>query len=36
VLLTPDQASKEPRAINANDVISHIGPEAAPKQASNR
>jgi len=31
VLLTPDQAAKEPRAINANDVISHIGPEAAPK-----
>jgi hypothetical protein len=36
VLLTPDQATREPRAINANDVISHIGPEAAAaqKQAS--
>jgi hypothetical protein len=31
VLLTPDQAGKEPRAISASDVISHIGPEAAPK-----
>jgi len=31
VLLTPDQAAKEPRAMNANDVISHIGPEAAAK-----
>jgi hypothetical protein len=31
VLLTPDQAAKEPRAISASDVISHIGPEAAPK-----
>jgi len=31
VLLTPDQAAKEPRAMNANDVIAHIGPEAAPK-----
>jgi len=30
VLLTPEQAAKEPRAINAADVISHIGPEAAP------
>src|ERR1043165_3671609 len=35
VLLTPDQASKEPRAINANDVIAHIGPDAAPKPAKN-
>ena len=33
VLLTPDQATKEPRAINANDVISHIGPEAAAAAA---
>lgn len=32
VLLTPDQAAKEPRAMNANDVIAHIGPEAAPKE----
>ncbi|HET7083974.1 MAG TPA: hypothetical protein VFI23_04330 [Rhizomicrobium sp.] len=31
VLLTPDQAAKEPRAMNAQDVISHIGPDAAPK-----
>jgi hypothetical protein len=35
VLLTPDQAAKEPRAINANDVIAHIGPDAAPKPAKN-
>jgi hypothetical protein len=31
VLLTPEQAAKEPRAMNATDVIAHIGPEAAPK-----
>jgi hypothetical protein len=31
VLLTPEQAAHEPRAVNAADVISHIGPEAAPK-----
>ena len=31
VLLTPDQATKESRALNAADVIAHIGPEAAPK-----
>jgi hypothetical protein len=31
VLLTPDQAAKEPRAMSASDVIAHIGPEAAPK-----
>ena len=31
VLLTPDQAAKEPRALNANEVIARIGPEAAPK-----
>jgi hypothetical protein len=30
VLLTPEQAAHEPRAINAAEVISHIGPEAAP------
>ncbi len=29
VLLTPDQAAKEPRAINAADVIAHLGPDAA-------
>jgi hypothetical protein len=31
VMLTPDQAAKEPRAVNANDVIVHIGSDAAPK-----
>jgi hypothetical protein len=31
VLLTSEQAAKEPRAVNAADVISHIGPDAAPK-----
>ena len=31
VMLTPDQASREPRAINAADVIARLGPEAAPK-----
>ena len=31
VLLTPEQAAREPRSINAADVISHLGPEAAPK-----
>jgi len=34
VLLTPEQAAKEPRAINAADVISHIGPDAAPPKPS--
>jgi hypothetical protein len=34
VLLTPEQAAKEPRAINASDVISHIGPQAAPPKPS--
>ncbi|HEX4273307.1 MAG TPA: hypothetical protein VHZ32_18085 [Rhizomicrobium sp.] len=35
VLLTPDQAAKEPRAINAADVISHLGPDAvAPQKPS--
>lgn len=28
VMLTPDQAAKEPRAVNANEVIARIGPEA--------
>ena len=36
VLLTPEQAAHEPRAINAADVISHIGPEAAPRQSRTR
>jgi hypothetical protein len=31
VLLTPEQAAHEARAINAAEVISRIGPEAAPK-----
>ena len=31
VLLTPEQAAKEPRALNANEVITRIGPEAAAK-----
>jgi hypothetical protein len=30
VLLTADQASHEPRALNAHDVVSHLGPSAAP------
>ncbi len=33
VLLTPDQAAKEPRSLNAAEVINRIGPEAAPKPA---
>ncbi|HEY2011024.1 MAG TPA: hypothetical protein VGH23_18690 [Rhizomicrobium sp.] len=32
VLLSPDQAAREPRSINAADVIRHLGPDAvAPK-----
>jgi hypothetical protein len=31
VLLTPEQAAKEPRALNAGEVISRIGPDAVPK-----
>ncbi|MBA2588337.1 MAG: hypothetical protein H0U98_06895 [Alphaproteobacteria bacterium] len=30
VLLTPDQAAKEPRSLNAADVITHVGPDATP------
>lgn len=30
VLLTPDQAAHEPRAIDAHDVIRRLGPDAAP------
>jgi len=30
VLLKPDQAARETRAINAADVIAHIGPDAVP------
>ncbi len=31
VLLTPEQAAKEPRSLNAAEVIARIGPDAAPK-----
>jgi hypothetical protein len=31
VLLTPEQAAKEPRALNANEVIARLGPAAAPR-----
>jgi hypothetical protein len=31
ILLTSDQAAKEPRALNAAEVITRIGPDAAPK-----
>jgi hypothetical protein len=34
VLLTPEQAAREPRSLNAQDVIARIGPEAAPKPAN--
>jgi hypothetical protein len=34
VLLTPEQAAKEPRALNATEVINRIGPDAAPKPPS--
>ncbi len=35
VLLTPDQAAKEPRSVNAADVITHLGPDAvAPPKPS--
>ena len=30
VLLTPAQAAREPRSINAADVITHLDPDAAP------
>ena len=30
VLLTPEQAAKEPRSLNAGEVITRIGPDAAP------
>ncbi|HEX4635085.1 MAG TPA: hypothetical protein VH189_02815 [Rhizomicrobium sp.] len=35
VMLTPEQAAREPRSINASEVISHIGPEAAPPKPNN-
>ena len=31
VLLTPEQAAKEPRSLTAAEVIARIGPDAAPK-----
>jgi hypothetical protein len=31
VLLTGDQAKSEPRAINAQEVLDHLGPQANPK-----
>jgi hypothetical protein len=31
VLLSDDQAKSEPRAVNAQEVLDHIGPEAKPK-----
>ena len=31
VLLTDDQAKSEARAVNAQEVLDHIGPQAAPK-----
>jgi hypothetical protein len=31
VLLTDDQAKSEPRAINAQEVLDHIGPQANPR-----
>ena len=31
VLLTDDQAKSEPRAVNAQEVLDHIGPQAQPK-----
>jgi hypothetical protein len=34
VLLTPEQAAKEPRSLNANEVIARIGPDAAPPKPS--
>jgi hypothetical protein len=34
VMLTPEQAAKEPRALNAAEVISRIGPDAAPKPSN--
>ena len=33
VLLTPEQAAQRPRAINAAQVIEHLGPDAVPPDA---
>jgi hypothetical protein len=35
VLLTPEQASHEARAINAREIIAHLGPQAAPPAPKN-
>jgi hypothetical protein len=35
VLLTPEQAAKETRALKATDVIEHLTPQAAPSKAGN-
>jgi hypothetical protein len=32
ILLTPEQAKKEPRALDADDVIAHLGPKATAPQ----
>jgi hypothetical protein len=34
VMLSPEQAAHDPRALNAAEVISHIGPDAMPKSAN--
>lgn len=36
VLLTPEQAKKEPRAIKASEVIRHLGPDAVLPDAKDR
>jgi hypothetical protein len=33
VLLQPDQVAKEPRAVDARQVVAHLGPSAQPVQA---
>ena len=33
VLLSPEAAKKEPRALEANDVVAHLGPKAVPPPA---
>ncbi|HEY0107822.1 MAG TPA: hypothetical protein VGB91_17195 [Rhizomicrobium sp.] len=35
ILLTPDQAKADPHALQASDVITRLGPQAAPPPASN-
>ena len=30
ILLTPAQAARTPRSVNADDVVAHVGPEAGP------